>query len=137
MATTTYLGNAKVVIATVDLSDQCVSATITRDVEALESSAFGSTNRVYTAGMENSTFTGEFLMSYATSETYATLAPLVGTAITVIVNPTAAADSATNPAFTLTGTYLAGIDVIAATLGELGRVTVTTQGGAYSADVTP
>ena len=136
MATTTYLGNAKVVIATVDLSDQCVSATITRDVEALESSAFGSTNRVYTAGMENSTFTGEFLMSYAASETYATLAPLVGTQITVIVNPTAAADSATNPGFTLTGTYLAGIDVIAATLGELGRVTVTTQGGAYSADVT-
>ena len=136
MATTTYLGNAKVVIATVDLSDQCVSATITRDVEALESSAFGSTNRVYTAGMENSTFTGEFLMSYAASETYATLAPLVGTQITVIVNPTAAADSATNPGFTLTGTYLAGIDVIAATLGELGRVTVTTQGGAFSADVT-
>ena len=136
MATTTYLGNAKVVIATVDLSDQCVSATITRDVEALESSAFGSTNRVYTAGMENSTFTGEFLMSYAASETYATLAPLVGTQITVIVNPTAAADSATNPGFTLTGTYLAGIDVIAATLGELGRVTVTTQGGAFSADIT-
>ena len=136
MATTTYLGNAKVVIATVDLSDQCVSATITRDVEALESSAFGSTNRVYTAGMENSTFTGEFLMSYAASETYATLAPLVGTQITVIVNPTAAADSATNPGFTLTGTYLAGIDVIAATIGELGMVTVSTQGGVYSADVT-
>lgn len=137
MATTTYLGNAKVVIATVDLSDQCVSATITRDVEALESSAFGSTNRVYTAGMENSTFTGEFLMSYAASETYATLAPLVGTQITVVVNPTSAADSSTNPGFSLTGTYLQSLDVIAATLGELGRVTVTTQGGAYSADVTP
>ena len=136
MATTTYLGNAKVVIATVDLSDQCVSATITRDVEALESSAFGSTNRVYTAGMENSTFTGEFLMSYAASETYATLAPLVGTQITVIVNPTAAADSATNPGFTLTGTYLESLDVIADTIGELGMVTVSTQGGVYSADVT-
>ena len=63
MATTTYLGNAKVLIATVDLSDQCKSATITRTIEALESSAFGSTSRVYTAGMENSTFSGEFMMS--------------------------------------------------------------------------
>jgi hypothetical protein len=137
MATTTYLSNAKVLIATVDLSDQCKSATITRTIEALESSAFGSTNRVYVGGMENSTFTGEFMMSYAASETYATLKDLVGTAITIVVNPTSAADSATNPGFTLTGTYLESIDVIAATIGELGMVTVSTQGGAYTADVTP
>ena len=136
MPSTTYLGNAKVLIATVDLSDQCKSATITRTIEALESSAFGSTNRVYVGGMENSTFTGEFMMSYATSETYATLKDLVGTAITIVVNPTSAADSATNPGFTLTGTYLESIDVIAATIGELGMVTVSTQGGAYTADVT-
>ena len=136
MATTTYLGNAKVLIATVDLSDQCKSATITRTIEALESSAFGSTNRVYTAGMENSTFTGEFMMSYSASETYATLKDLVGTAINIVVNPTSAADSATNPGFTLTGTYLESIDVIAAEIGTLGMVTVSTQGGVYSADVT-
>ena len=135
MATTTYLSNAKVLIATIDLSDQCKSATITRTIEALESSAFGSTNRVYTAGMENSTFTGEFMQSYAASETYATLASLIGTQITVVVNPVSGANSATNPAFTLTGTYLESVDVIAATIGELGMVTVTTQGGAYSAVV--
>ena len=136
MATTTYLGNAKVLIATVDLSDQCKSATVTRTIEALESSAFGSTSRVYTAGMENSTFTGEFMMSYAASETYAALEGLVGTAITIVVNPTSAADSATNPGFTLTGTYLESLDVIAATIGELGMVTVSTQGGVYTADIT-
>ena len=136
MATTTYLGNAKVLIATIDLSDQCRSATVTRTIEALESSAFGSTNRVYTAGMENSTFTGEFMMSYSASETYSTLKDLVGTAINIVVNPTSAADSATNPGFTLTGTYLESLDVIAAEIGTLGMVTVSTQGGAYSADVT-
>ena len=136
MATTTYLGNAKVLVATIDLSDQCKSATVTRTIEALESSAFGSTSRVYTAGMENSTFTGEFMMSYAASETYAALAPLIGTAITIVVNPTSAADSATNPGFTLTGTYLESLDVIAASIGELGMVTVSTQGGVYTADIT-
>ena len=136
MATSTYLGNAKVKIATIDLSDQCKSATVTRTIEALESSAFGSTSRVYVGGMENSTFTGEFMMSYAASETYATLAPLIGTAITIVVNPTSAADSATNPGFTLTGTCLESIDVIAAEIGTLGMVTVSTQGGVYSADIT-
>jgi len=73
--------------------------------------------------MENSSFTGEFMMSYAASETYATLKDLVGTAITIVVNPTSAADSATNPGFTLTGTYLESIDVIAAEIGTLGMVT--------------
>jgi len=136
MATTTYLGNAKVVIATIDLSDQCKSATVTRTIEALESSAFGSTSRVYTAGMENSTFVGEFMMSYSASETYSALSPLIGTAITIIVNPTSAADSATNPGFTLTGTYLESLDVIAAEIGTLGMVTVSTQGGVYTADIT-
>ena len=136
MATTTYLGNAKVLIATVDLSDQCKSATVTRTIEALESSAFGSTNRVYTAGMENSTFTGEFMMSYAASETYATLKDLVGTQITIVVNPNSGVDSATNPGFNLVGTYLESLDVIAAEIGTLGMVTVSTQGGVYSADVT-
>jgi hypothetical protein len=136
MATTTYLSNAKVLIGAVDLSDQCKSATVTRTIEALESSAFGSTSRVYVGGMENSTFTGEFMMSYAASETYATLKDLVGTSITVVVNPTSAADSATNPGFTLTGTYLESIDVIAAEIGTLGMVTVATQGGVYTVDVT-
>jgi hypothetical protein len=136
MATTTYLSNAKVLIATVDLSDQCKSATVTRTIEALESSSFGSTSRAFLAGMESSTFTGEFMMSYAASETYATLKDLVGTQITIVVNPTAAASSATNPGFTLTGTYLESIDVIAAEIGTLGMVTVSTQGGVYTAAVT-
>ena len=86
--------------------------------------------------MENSTFTGEFMMSYAASETYATLKDLVGTAITIVVNPTSAADSATNPGFSLVGTYLESLDVIAAEIGTLGMVTVSTQGGVYSVDIT-
>jgi hypothetical protein len=86
--------------------------------------------------MENSTFTGEFMMSYVASETYATLKDLVGTSVTIVVNPTAAASSATNPGFTLTGTYLESLDVIASEIGTLGMVTVSTQGGVYTAAVT-
>ena len=136
MATSTYLSNPKVLIATFDVSDNCVAASVTRVIEPLESSAFGSTSRVYTAGMENSTFSATLMASYAVSETYANLKDLVGTAITVVVNPTSAADSATNPGFTLTGTYLSELAVIDATLGELGMFEITTTGGVYSADVT-
>ena len=136
MATTTYLGNAKVLIATQDVSDQTVSASITRVIEPLESSAFGSTSRVYVPGMENSTFEATLMMSYSASETYANLKDLVGTSITVVVNPTSAADSATNPGFNLVGSYFSELKVIDAAIGQLGMVTITTTGGAYSADVT-
>ena len=136
MATSTILSNPKVVIATVDLSDQCTAATLTRTVEALEDTAFGSTARTYTGGLENNELTVTMYMSYAATETYATLSTLVGTKVTVIVNPTSAVDSATNPGFTLTGTYLESLPVITASLGELQTVDLTFTGGVYSADVT-
>ena len=136
MATSTYLSNAKVKIATIDVSDNCVAASVTRVIEPLESSAFGSTSRVYTAGMENSTFIATLMASYAASETYSALEGLVGTSITIVVNPTSAADSSTNPGFTLTGTYFSELSVINAKIGELGMFEVTTTGGVYSADVT-
>jgi hypothetical protein len=137
MATSTILSNPKVVIATVDLSDQCTAATLTRTIEALEDTAFGSTARTYTGGLENNELTVTMYMSYAATETYATLSTLVGTKMTVIVSPTAAGDSATNPGFTLTGTYLEALPVINASLGELQTVDLTFTGGSYSADVTP
>ena len=137
MATSTILSNPKVVIATVDLSDQCTAATLTRTIEALEDTAFGSTARTYTGGLENNELTVTMYMSYAATETYATLSTLVGTKMIVIVNPTSAADSATNPGFTLTNTYLESLPVINASLGELQTVDLTFTGGSYSADVTP
>ena len=136
MATSTILSNPKVVTATVDLSDQCTAATLTRTIEALEDTAFGSTARTYTGGLENNELTVTMYMSYAATETYATLSTLVGTKVTVIVNPTSAVDSATNPGFTLTGTYLESLPVINASLGELQTVDLTFTGGVYSADVT-
>jgi len=137
MATTTYLSNPVVTINSVDLSDQCSAATLTRTVEALESTAFGSTSRVYTGGLENNELTCTLYMSYAASETYATLASLVGTQVTVSVQPTTGSESATNPKFTLTGAYLEALPVLNASLGELSTIDITFQGGVYAADVTP
>lgn len=139
MATTTYLSNPDVLINSVSLRDQCSAATLTRTVEALESTAFGGTARVYTGGLEANELTLSLYMSYAASETYATLASLVGTQFNVIVSPSAPETpgtySATNPGFTLTGAYLASLPVINATMGELSTIDITIQGGVYSADV--
>ena len=133
MATSTYLSNPAVKIGAVDLSDQCTSAVLTRTVEALESTAFGSTSRVYVGGLENNTLELELYMSYAATETYATLKALVGTSVTITVSPSATTPgTATNPTFTLTGTYIESLPVMNASLGALGVLTLSTQGGVYS-----
>jgi hypothetical protein len=137
MATTTYLSNPVVTVNSVDLTDQCSAATLTRTVEALESTAFGGTARVYTGGLENNELTVTLYMSYAASETYATLAALVGTQTNVQVQPTSGAKSATNPKFILTGAYLETLPVLNASLGELSTIDITFRGGTYSVDVTP
>ena len=137
MATSTYLSNPVVTVNSVDLSDQCTSATFTRRVDALESTAFGDSDRKYVSGLGNHELTLTLYMSYATSETYATLSGLVGTTTTVRVQPTSGADSGTNPGFILTGTFLAELPVISASMGELSTIDISFQGGVYSVDTTP
>ncbi len=132
MATSTYLSNPVVTINSVDLTDQTTSAVLTRVIESLESTAFGSTSRVYTSGLENSSLTVTLYNSYATTETYATLKALVGTQLVVKVKPTSSATSATNPEHTLTNTYLETLPLVNGQLGALDTIDITFTGGVYS-----
>ena len=137
MATSTILSSPKVTIGGTDLSGWSTSATLTKTVTALNDTVFGNTANTFTAGLEDNELTVTLFLSYEAAATYATLAPLVGTKLVVIVKPTTAADSSTNPGFTLTNTYLESLPVISASLGELQSIDLTFMGGVYSADVTP
>lgn len=132
MATSTYLSNPLVTINSVDLTDQCTAASLTKTVEALESTSFGGTARVYVGGLQANEVTLTMYNSFATTETYATLSGLVGTSTTITVKPTSAATSATNPIFTITGAYLESLPIVNASLGELDTIDLTFQGGTYS-----
>jgi hypothetical protein len=132
MATSTYLSNPDVSVNSVDLTDQCTAATFTHRFDQLEATSFGDTARNFVSGLGNHELTLTLYMSYAASETYATLAALVGTSTTIVVKPATGTASATNPGFTLTGAFLAELPVINATMGELSTVDVTFVGGDYT-----
>jgi hypothetical protein len=141
MPASTYLSNPVVKIGTaigtiVDITDQVSAATLTVTAEALEDTAFGQTSRTMTAGLFSNSLTLTVYASYAASESYAVLAPLLGTKCTVKVNPTSAADSATNPGFILTDTYFSSLPVVNSSLGELSVYEIELQGGTYSVDTT-
>ena len=132
MATSTYLSNPVVTINSVDISDQCTAATLTKTVEALESTSFGGTARVYVGGLQANEITLTLYNSFAATETYATLSGLVGSSTNITVKPTSAATAATNPIFTITGCYLESLPIVNASLGELDTIDLTFQGGTYS-----
>jgi hypothetical protein len=136
MATSTILSNPTVSLGGTLLTGWCTSAVLNRTVTALNDTVFGNTSNTFTAGLEDNECTLTLFLSYEANATYATLAPLVGTKTTVIVKPTSAVDSATNPGFQLQNCYLETLPVISASLGELQSIDIVLMGGVYSADTT-
>jgi hypothetical protein len=142
MATSTYLANSVVEIgatsaSTTDITDQVTAVTVNFVVEALEDTAFGSTARTNTGGLQNNSASITLYASYASSESYAVLSALVGTKCFIRVKPTSAALSATNPGFELSSTFLSALPVINSSLGELAVYEIELMGGTYTADITP
>ena len=132
MATSTYLSNPALTINSVNLTDQCTSATMSFVTQPQNASAFGSTDSFYVTGMTDHTFEVELFMSYAATETWITLSTLVGTQTTVTISPTAAGlatPSATAPRFELANCYLAELPLIDASLGDLSAISLTFTGG--------
>ena len=141
MATSTYLSNPVVLIgatsaSTTDITDQVSACTVNYIVEALEDTAFGSTARTNTAGLQSNSATLTLYASYASSESYALLSVLVGTKCYIKVTPASGGNTATNPGFELTNTYLSALPVINANLGELATYDIELMGGAYTVDIT-
>ena len=142
MPTSTYLSNSVIEIgpssaSVTDITDQVTAVTVNFVVEALEDTAFGSTARTNTGGLQNNSASITLYASYAASESYATLSALVGTKCFIRVKPTSAALSATNPGFELTNTYLSALPVVNSNLGELAVYEIELMGGTYVADITP
>ena len=133
MSTTVYLSQPSLTINSVDLQDQCTSAVINYVLEQLETTAFGDTARKFGAStvtsLQNNTIEVELYQSYAATETEATIFGLVGIQTTLVLKPTSAAVSATNPSYTLTGAYLSAHSPINASLGELSVLSLTFSGG--------
>ena len=126
------LTNAFVSVGGTDLSTKANSVTINYEKDSIEITAFGDTGHKFTGGLENNSCEIAFFQDYATTPTNSTeavLYPLVGTTTTLIVKPNGSVTSATNPAYTLTGTFLAAHTPVAGAVGEINATSVTFTGG--------
>ena len=132
MATATFLGAAAVfTVDSVDLADQLVNISMTKTVDALESTSLKDTARAFVAGLESSETTFTVLGSFATGEAVQSIFGDVGSSVTIVFEPLTAAPGASSPRYTHTGAFLASAPVVV-NVGELVQVTVTYTGGSIA-----
>lgn len=121
------LNDASVTINSVDLSDHIAQVTLSRSATEVDVTAFGNTARRVTGGLKETSITLSFHQDYAATEVEATIYPLIGTVTTVVVKPTSAATSATNPEYTLS-CLVTEWNPVAGQVGNLSTVDVTWPG---------
>ena len=122
------LKDADITVNGVVLSNRANSVELVYEVESVEVTAFGG-NRSFIGGLQNNTITIEFMQDFAAANVEATIFPLVGTQTSVTVRASSTATSATNPLYTVSGTFLASHTPVSATVGELAMTSLTFTGG--------
>lgn len=126
------LTDAVVTINSVDLQSRATAVTINYEKEAIEVTAFGDDFRKFQAGLGNVTVDVTLQQDFAAASVEATIFPLVGQQTTIGFKSVDAAVSATNPSYTITGTYLASHTPINAGVGELMVTELSFQGGSLA-----
>jgi hypothetical protein len=122
------LKDADITVNGVVLSNRANSVELNYEVESVEVTAFGG-NRSFIGGLQNNTITVEFMQDFVAANVEATIFPLVGQQTSVTVRASAAATSATNPLYTVSGTFLSSHTPVSATVGELAMTSLTFTGG--------
>ena len=123
------LTNAYISVNAVVLSDRANSVTMNYEIDSVEATTFGSGGHVFVGGLQNNSCEVAFMQDFAAANVEATIYPLVGTTFVVVVKPNGATTSATNPSYTLTGTFLAAHTPVAASVGEMAMTTLSFTGG--------
>ena len=123
------LTNASITVNSVDLSDRANSVTLNYEVDSVEVTAFGDSGHKFAGGLQNISCEISFQQDFAASEVEATVYSLVGTTTTVVIKPSSAATSATNPSYTLSNTFLGAHTPVMGAVGELAMTELTFTGG--------
>lgn len=117
------LRDASVVYNSVDISNHVRSVRIVMNAEDLDATAMGATSRAHVPGLRDDRVEMELFQDHAAGSVDATFSALLGNSAgaTLVVKPTSAAVSASNPSFTVTAVVLdySALD------GEVGSLSMT------------
>ena len=114
----------KVTVNGTNLSSSLTSVDLSLSSDEVDTTTFGGEWRTVTGGLKSGSITLNFNQDFAAGSVDATLFPLFNTAATVVITPTSATVSATNPSYTaiaLVNSY----QPFASSVGDLATLSVT------------
>jgi len=107
-----------------DFSSSIASAELSIEVDDVETTAFGDSSRTRVGGLQTGTLTLDFHQDFGSSSVDATLEPLIGTSVAIVIKPTSAAAGATNPTYSF-NCLVTQYSPFASSVGDLATVSVT------------
>jgi len=116
--------NASIVFGTTDLSAYCTSIALNTTYDIVETTSFGDTAKKRIAGLQDNSVSFEWNQDYAASALEATIYPLLGTAVTVVVKPVATTVGPTNPSYSFSA-LISEWQPLSGGIGELASVSTT------------
>ena len=137
----TILRDVTVSIDGVDLSDHVSSVSVNSEKDDVDLTAFGDDLHVHGVGLGDGSIEMDVYQDFGAGSVHVTPSAIytAGEAVPIIVKPTAAAISATNPAITMDG-LLMSYSPLAGSVGEASTMSVTFQNGGSTGivyDITP
>lgn len=120
------LTNPNITINSVNMSSFIAQASIDISYSEVETTAFGDSFKTRTLGLGEASISLSFHQDFAAAATEATIYPLLGNGAgtTIVVRPTSAAVSATNPSYTMTA-LVTEWSPVSGSVGELMTADVT------------
>ncbi|MBV1929003.1 MAG: radical SAM protein [Gammaproteobacteria bacterium] len=118
------LSDASLVINSVDLSDHVRSVTVNYEAELHDDTTMGDDTRTNLGGLKNWSMDVEFTQDYAASNVDATLFPIIGSTVPIVLKPTSGAVSATNPSLSANG-VIGSYAPIGNSVGDLAVAPIT------------
>jgi len=118
------LTDAYLTVAGTDLSDHVTSVTLSDGGSIQENTAMGATYVTRIGGLKDWSLSVEFNQDYASSSVDAILAAAVNVSTAIVLRPTSAATSTTNPQWS-GNAFLEGYDPIAGSVGDVAKTSPT------------
>lgn len=100
------------------------SVELAQEADDIETTAFGQTFRTRIGGLKSGTVTLNFMQDFGAGSIDSTLNPLLGSVATVVIKPTSASTSATNPEYSFTA-LCTQYSPFASSVGDLATLSIT------------
>ena len=141
MATSTFLAGATCSItptggSAIDVSDQLSKCEVMVGFDILDSTSLADTGHQGTKGLQSVAVNLDLFLSYGVGEVETLLAAIVAAgSCTIVVSPSGATESASNPEYTITTTTLSAAPVIMSTVGTLAVASIGFVNGTWVRDI--